>query len=170
MCSSHWGAPHDSGWALCRAVSHSPWADVSVSGTRKTQYQMLAGTVALGIQDCQPQAYTVLLGFWTRKSLTRSTLRASFPPGRMICIVTVHSLSDSGSGWEEISTLTSVYLAISLEVWPVCCMDLLSMGSWFLILTLVFSWDLILDHGIGWDWTLFPSSCQAFLLGPGSCF
>ena len=89
MCSSHRGAPHDSGWALCRAVSHSPWADVSVSETRKIQYQMPAGTVSLGIQDCQPLAYTVLLGFWTRKSLTCSTLKVSFPPGGMICIVTV---------------------------------------------------------------------------------
>ena len=82
MCSSHRGAPHDSGWALCRAVSHSPWADVSVSGTRKTQYQMLAGTVALSIQDCQPQAYTVLLGFWTRKSLTRRYIDSLFPTRR----------------------------------------------------------------------------------------
>lgn len=32
---------------------------------------------------------TVLLGFWTRKSLTCSTLKVSFPPGGMICIVTV---------------------------------------------------------------------------------
>lgn len=49
---------------LSVGLSHTlPGQMVSASGTRKTQYQMLAGTVALGIRDCQPQASTVLLGF-----------------------------------------------------------------------------------------------------------
>lgn len=81
-----------SGWSLCRAVSHSPWADASVSGTGKAQYQMLAGTATLGIQTCQPQACS-LLGSWTRRSLTGNTLRVFFLPGRMICNYSV-TLSD----------------------------------------------------------------------------
>lgn len=162
-------------WISAGSLTFSLGRCLSVRGREGTMSK--AGwELWLGIQACQPQACHLCLvpeavdvslaihqgslshrGEWSVSSLS-PTLHTSFG-------------SDCDSVRLSRGLLSMpLFLAIPHKCGQSAVRIFCPMGSWFLILTLVSCWNSFLDHAVGGDWTLFLSTCRAFLSGSGSCF